>query len=177
MSRLLYLISFIVAIFVFAVLVDQIAVLKQLDSYLRENPQPWIGLALGAVLLGMGLLLFAWVGWGSQRNRPMTEKEAKEYMKPNPRFIQRSAFRGKAAGVTTPQGAASFQEIKGAALTGRWLQDPQVRVFCAGTAGLLLALLGAFGYFIVVGSPTVKVICAGVLLYAYGRTAWAFWNA
>jgi hypothetical protein len=40
----------IAAIFLFAVLVDQIGPLKQLDFYLKDHPQPWIALTLGALV-------------------------------------------------------------------------------------------------------------------------------
>jgi hypothetical protein len=43
--------------------------------------------------------------------------------------------------------------------------------------GAPFALYGMFGYFLVVGAPTVKRVCAGVLLYATARTAWGFWKA
>ncbi len=51
-------------------------------------------------------------------------------------------------------------------------------------SAILVALLGApfavygmFGYFIVIGAPTVKLLCAGALVYATARTAWGFWKA
>lgn len=171
-------IGLIAAIFLFAVLVDQIGPLKQLDYYLKDHPQPWIALTLGALALGCVLLIFTWISWGTLTGRPMTEAEAKE-------FMSRSAgspslnrvVRGKARGIKTPEGQVSFRQVKGAFRSGAWLSDPMMRVFCLGTVGLLLAVLGGFGFFIVTAPPTVKLICAGALLYAFGRTAWGFWQA
>ncbi len=172
------LIGLIAGIFLFAVLVDQITPLKQLDAYLKEHPQPWAGLTLGAAAVGFGLLILVWISWGQLTGRPMSEDEAREFMSRNAGTpVVNRVFRGKAAGIATPEGVATFRQVKDAFRTGNWLRNPRMRVFCVGTVGLLLLLLGGFGYFVVTGPPAVKVICAGALLYAFGRTAWAFWQA
>ncbi len=168
----------VAAIFLFAVLVDQIAWLKQLDSYLRTHPQPWLGLTVGAAAVGLALLLFVWISWFILQSRPMTQDEAQATMRSTQGPFGASRFlRGKAVGITTPDGEASFHAIKEAFYTGAWLTDPLMRVFCLGTVGLMLLLLGAFGYFAVVGPPAVKVIGAATVVYALGRTAWGFVKA
>jgi len=45
MRGLLNLIGLIGGVFLFALLVDQITPLKQIDVYLKAHPQPWTGLA------------------------------------------------------------------------------------------------------------------------------------
>ena len=72
---------------------------------------------------------------------------------------------------------ASFREIKVAFHTGGWLLDPKWRPISFGVIGARLALMGMFGYFFVIGPPTVKVIVGGALTYALVRTAWGFWKA
>jgi hypothetical protein len=178
LSSIFGLLIVIVAIFLFALLVDQITPLKQLDAYLKENPQPWTGMTLVGAFAGLSLLLFAWISWGLLTGQPMSEDEAKDYMHTSagsPRLTR--VFRGKATGFETPQGAASFREVKDAFRSGAWLRDPVMRVFCLGTVGLLLLALGGFGYFVVTAPPAAKLICAGALLYAFGRTTWGFWKA
>jgi hypothetical protein len=178
MKALLRLIGLIAVIFLFALLVDQITPLKQLDAYLKAHPQPWTGLTLGCAMIGFGLLLFAWISWGMLTGRPMSEDEARTFMSNNagsPGF--RRVFGGQATGIKTPEGTATFREIKDGLRSGAWLHDAKLRTFCVGAAGVLLLALGGFGYFIVSGPPAVKLICAGALLYAFGRTAWGFWKA
>jgi hypothetical protein len=166
------------AIFLFALLVDQVTPLKQLDTYFKAHPQPWRGLTLGAAVVGFGLLLFAWISWGMLRGRPMSEHEAQEFMRMSagqPTLTR--VFRGKAAGRKTPEGVVSFRKVKDAFRTGAWLYDPILRVFCLGTVGLLLLALGGFGFLVVTAPPAAKLICGGALLYAFVRTAWRFWKA
>ena len=171
-------IGLIVAIFLFALLVDQITPLKQFDAYLREHSQPWVGLTLGAVVVGLGLLVFVWISWLKRSHRPMSEEEAQEFMRTSASQLNLNrVVLGRAFGITAPEGVATFRQVKDAFRSGAWLRDPYLRVFCVGVIGLLLLVLGGFGYFAIIGPPTVKVICVGVLLYVFGRTAWGFWQA
>jgi hypothetical protein len=174
MKGLLRLIGLIAAIFVFALLADQIALLKQFDSYLKEHPQPWTGLTLGAAVAGIGLLVFAWISWGFVAGRPMSEDEAQEFMRTGP---SPTGLSGTAIGIKTPKGEASLREIKDAFRTGTWLRSPAMRVFCLGTIGLLLLVLGGFGYFVVTAPPAAKLMCGGAMCYVLWRTAWGFWKA
>jgi len=178
MKGFLRLSGLIAALFVFALLADQIAPLKQFDSYLKEHPQPWTGLTVGATFAGFGLLVFAWIRWGILTGRPMSEAEAQEFVRtgPGPTGLS-SVLRGKAIGIKTPKGDASFREIKDAFRTGTWLRNPAMRVFCFGTIGLLLLVLGGFGYFVVTALPAAKLICVGALFYVFWRSAWGLWKA
>ena len=178
LSSILGLLILIFAIFLFALLVDQITPLKQIDTYLTEHPQPWTAITIVAAVVGLILLLFAWISWGLIAGRPMSEDEAKGYMRSSAGLpTLNRVFRGKAGGLETPEGTASFRQVKDAFQTGDWLRNPVMRVFCVGTIGLLLLLLGGFGYFIVIAPLAAKLICAGALLYSFGRTAWEFWRA
>ena len=179
MKGLLNLIGLIVAAFLFALLMDQIAPLKQLDAYLKAHLQPWTGLTLGAAAIGLGLLLFVWISWGILAGHPMSADRARDFMRASAGQSW-SGFvpLGKAAGgIATPEGVASFREVKDAFRSGAWLHDPAMRVFCVGVVGLLLLVLGGLGYFVVSGPPAVKVMCGGAAAYVFGRTAWEFWRA
>jgi hypothetical protein len=179
MKGLLNEIGLIGGVFLFALLVDRITPLKQLDVYLKAHPQPWIGLALGAAAVGLGLLLFAWVSWVILKGRPMSQDEAQEFMRSSAgqSWVGFAPLGRAAGGIATPEGTASLHEVKDAFRSGVWLHNPTMRVYCAGVIGLLLVVLGGLGYFVVIGPPAVKVICGGVVVYAFGRTAWGFWKA
>ena len=179
MRGLLSLIGLIGGVFLFALLVDQVTPLKQLDTYLKAHPQPWIGLALGAAAVGLGLLLFVWLSWGVLAGRPMSADQARNFMRSSAgQSWSGFAPLGKAAGgIATPEGVASFREVKDAFRSGAWLYDPAMRVFCVGVAGLMLLVLGGLGYFVVIGPPAVKLICGGAVVYVFGRMAWGFWKA
>jgi hypothetical protein len=179
MKGLLGEIGLIGGVFLFALLVDQITPLKQFDVYLKAHPQPWIGLALSAAAVGLGLLLFAWISWGILKGRPMSQDEAEEFMRSSAgqSWVGFAPLGRVAGGIATPEGIASLHEVKDAFRSGAWLYNPTMRVYCVGVIGLLLFVLGGFGYFVVIGPPAVKVICGGAVAYAFGRTAWGFWKA
>jgi hypothetical protein len=179
MRGLLGLIGLIGAVFLFALLVDQITPLKQLDASLKAHPQPWMGLALGMAAVGLGLLLFVWISWGVLAGRPMGQDEAQQFMRSSAgqSWVGLGPLGKAAGGITTPEGVASFREVKAAFRSGAWLYNPAMRVFCVGVIGLLLLVLGGLGYFFVIGPPAVKVMCGGAAVYAFGRTAWEFWKA
>lgn len=170
----------VAALFVFAVVVDRITPLKQLDAYLRQHPQPYEAICLIMLGVGFALLLYTWGVAFIYKGRPADEEEAKAFMSgrvgPGWQGWQVGTFRGKAV-MREAKLEASFSQVKEAFLTGKWLLDPEWRPLCLGFLGLLLALPGAFGFFFVVSPPAVKVIVALALVYALGRTAWGFWKA
>ena len=101
----------------------------------------------------------------------MNEEKAKAHTSQ-----QVGIFRGKAIGREARM-TASFRVVKTAFRSGAWIRDAAWRPTCFGVIGALLALMGMFGYFFVIGPPTVKVIVGGALAYALARTAWEFWKA
>jgi hypothetical protein len=167
----------VVAIIALAVVIDQITPLKQLTLYLDQHPEPYrritIGMSvLGWVLMGYVFFLVLWM-----RGRPMSEDEARQFMRTSAgRPMINRAFRGKAVGREARTGA-SFHDIKEAFISGDWSRDPGWWPIFIGLLALPLVAYGMFGYFIVIGPPTVKVICAAALAYATVRTVWGFWKA
>jgi hypothetical protein len=168
---------FIIVIFALAVVLEQITALKQLTLYFDQHPEPYkritIGMSiLGWVLMGYTFFLVLWM-----RGRPMSEDEARQFMRTSAsRPMLHRVLRGKAVGREARTGA-SFHDIKGAFTNGEWRYDPGWWPIFIGLLALPLIAFGMFGYFIVTGPPTVKVICAGALTYAAVRTGWAFWKA
>jgi hypothetical protein len=177
MKGLLQTIGLVGALFVLAVVLDQFTPLKQLAIYLAGHPDPYRGIAVGMAIVGWALLIGAFVLGIIGQGRPMSEEEAKAFMSTragSPR--RKGTFRGKAAGREFRM-AATFREIKDTVRTGNWRHDPSWWPILIGLVGLPLAAYGMFGYFVVIGQPLVKLLCAGALAYATVRTVWGFWRA
>ncbi len=177
MKSILQTIGLIVGIFILAVAFDQITPLKQLTAYLAEHPEPYRGITIGLAVIGWLLLIVAFGGGIWSQGRPMTDDEAQEFMSTsagNPR-IKRKMW-GKGVGREF-RGTATFREIKDTIRTGVWLHGSSWWPILIGLVGLPFAAYGMFGFFVVIGPPLVKVICAGALLYATIRTVWGFWKA
>lgn len=170
MKNLLYTVGFVAAIFAAAVLIDQFSALKQLTAYLNDHPEPYRALAFGLAILGLLLLLVAFL-LGIIDGRRMTEAEAQHFMQP-----RHGRFRGAATGQKF-RGEATFRELKDAFRSGEWRRDRTWGPMVIGLIAVPLVLYGMFGFFFVIGAPAVKLLCVGVVLYATARTLWAFWKA
>jgi len=170
-------IGLVIALLALAVVVDQITPLQRLTLYLARHPEPYTTIAIGASILGWALMAGAWAyGWWT-RGRPMSGEGARRFAGPGagqPSFAGR--FRGRAAGREFGI-EVSFRQVKVAARTGAWWRDPGWRPVFIGLLALPLIVYGMFGYFIVVGSPLVKILCGGAVLYATVRTLRGFWIA
>jgi hypothetical protein len=167
--------ALVAGLFLFALVVDRIEPLKQLDAFLRNHAQPYITIALGVLLAGGALLGVAIVSALVGQDGPMSDEEAKEFMGRGSGW-QVGVFRGKASG-RDARLEASFHDIKEAFRSGAWLRDSGWWPVCFGAIGLILAFLGGFGYFFIVGAPTVKVIVAAVVVYVIVRTSVEFAKA
>jgi hypothetical protein len=177
MKALLQTLLLVAVIFALAVAVDQIAPLKRFTLYLSQHPEPYRSMAIGMSVAGWVLLIGVLGFLLIARGRPMSEAEARDFMQSSaggPRLTR--VLRGRAAGREF-QIAASFREIKDAFRTGAWLREPGWWPLVIGLLAMPLIFYGMFGYFIVIGPPLVKLICAGALVYATLRTLWAFWKA
>lgn len=168
--------ALIAGFFIFALVIDQIKPIRQLDAYLRVHPQPYTAIVLTLLVAGgtlwAGAMLVAMLVAMISRSQPMSDEEAKEFMSRRARW-QVGSFRGKAVGREARLGA-SFYEVKKAFRSEAWLRDPAWWSICIGGIGVLFVFLGAFGYFFIIGAPTVKVMLSAAMAYAIGRTTWGF---
>ncbi len=175
MKSILQTIALIVIIFAIALLAEQIAPLKQLTSYLNDHPQPYVNITIGIGIVGFVLLIVAWLIVLVRSSGPMSDAEAQEFARSMGR-VQVGTFSGKAVGVTA-RGEVSFRAIKDALRSGEWRRDAGWWPFLLGLVGLPLAVGGMFGYFFVIGAPTVKLIVGAALAYAAVRFTWAWMRA
>jgi hypothetical protein len=177
MKRILYAVLTIAVVFVLALATDRIVPLKRLAAYLDEHPDPYRAIALGTGLLGWALLLGALAMGLRTSGRPMAEEDARKFMEAGAgRPRQKRRFKGRAAGSEFRM-AASFREIKAAFRSGDWRRRPEWRPIILGLMAVPLIGCGTFGFFFVIGSPLVKLLCAGAVLYGAARTAVAFFEA
>jgi hypothetical protein len=131
------------------------------------------------VMLAVGFALF----FGSILKLLMDRGEALEHsqardversvrMEARPVFSRATKYRvaGAAAGRS---GAESFtlRELKAAWRSGVLWRDAEWRRRGVAVLGALLLVVGGLGVGIVVGPPWVKVLLAGMLLYAFARLA------
>jgi hypothetical protein len=177
MKTLVQTVLLVVIVFAVALAVDQVAPLKQFTAFLDQHPEPYRTITLVMALGGWALLIGAFVLGLWSMGRPMSEDEAQQFMRTSAgRPGQVRHFRGRAAGREFRR-AATFREIKDAWRSGDWLTNPSWWPILLGLLGAPFALYGMFGYFLVFGAPTVKLVCVGALLYATARIVWGFWKA
>ena len=167
----------VLAILVLAVIAELTPPLKQLTLYLNAHPQPYKTITIVASIAGWILFAVA-IGYGLwTQGRPMKDDEALGFMEQSAgsSTIHRR-FRGRTKGREFHT-EISFREIKEAWRSGEWREEPNWLPIFLGMLAVTLIAFGMFGFFIVIGPPLVKLLCAGALLYATVRTAWAFWKA
>lgn len=107
----------------------------------------------------------------------MSDERARRFMgrgvgrRPTSRF-----FRGRVAGREFRRGA-TFRQVKEAWHTGAWRRDSSWWPIFVGLLATPLIVFGMFGFFVIVGPPLAKVLCAAAVIYAAVRTTWGFWKA
>jgi type VI protein secretion system component VasK len=164
----------VLAIFALAVIAGLIPPLKQLTEYLNGHPQPYQGITIGTAILGWILFAgaIAYSLW--TRGKPMSDNDSLSFMEQSassPTIHRRFSGRAKGREFRTE---VSFREIKEAWQNGDWRHERVWAPIFLGLSALALKAFGMFGFFFVIGTPFVKLICGGALLYATVRTVWAF---
>jgi hypothetical protein len=157
-----------------------ISPLERFSDYLRQHPQPYLGIATGMTVLGIGLFITVGFVTACRDGRRMTDAEAKKYAGASPRVpsysVYRGYFRGKAVGQQV-ENSNNFRDIKSAFRSGAWRHDRAWRRFLLMAAGALFWLYGGFGIALLLGPPAVKVIVGAALLYVSVRLSWSIWRA
>lgn len=177
MRTVLQTIVLIAVLFALALVIDQFAPLHQLTLYLVSHPRPYTFITIGISLLGWALMILAWTYGSWLRGRPMDKNEINSFMGSGVgRTVGSGRFRGQARG-REYQAGTGLAEIKSALRTGAAWREPGWRPILLGLLALPLIIYGMFGFLFVVGSPLVKVICAGAMIYATLMTIRGFWRA
>jgi hypothetical protein len=170
LSRLLVL----AVVLVILVIGENIQPLRDLDTYLQEH-ESVRNVLIGVTILmaAAGALLLALSQFMPDIKLPsgMSRREA-EAMSPPMKYNDARGRWARSFG-----GEASFANTKEAWRKRSWKYDRRWRILFSMMLGAILALLGTFGLFIVIGSPGIKFLMGLLLLYALGRTALAMQRA
>jgi hypothetical protein len=177
MRSFLQTVLLILIVLALTVLAELIPPLRQLTDYLNEHPQPYKTITIAATILGWVLFAVA-IGYGLwTQGRPMNNDEARSFMEtsagsPTVRRRFRSLTKGREF-----RTEMSFREFKEAWRSREWRVEREWLLIFIGLLAVTFIAFGMFGFFFVIGSPVIKLLCSGALIYATIRTAWAFWKA
>ncbi len=133
--------------------------LQTLNTHLQAHPvqaRRWMLLVSGVGMLGTALLLAA--------SALMSEDSAP----------QAEATPQRGFPLTDTHG---MREFKRGCRAGDWRWDRRWWRWLVMAVGSVLLLLGAFGLFVVLGAPVIKLIALAALGYVLVHTIWAFWRA
>lgn len=150
LKRLIDFIAINVVIVILTLVADRTPLLRQLDSALREIPEPYLPATVLLTVVGFGLFVGVLIYSLARNGRPAA------------RPLRR---------------AQTVSEIKRALLSGSWRRDPTWVHFLLATAGGLMFFFGLFGLFFVIGPPVAKLMAGMTILYALARLVWAFARA
>jgi hypothetical protein len=171
----------ILAVLIVALVAEEIQPLKDLEGYLATHPGTvrWLSLStMGLAVVG-GLLLVGTqfvVRVGDEK--PLDQAEVEAQNRPARGLSRRGVYRfwGRSVGSGFSD-QASFHDLKDAWRQGTWRTTPRWQRFFLMILGGLCLTFGLLAYFVVIGSPGIKLLAMGALLYAAVRLAWAFWRA
>jgi len=163
----------ITIIFVLAVIAELFTPLRQLTNYFNQNPQPYKIIAIGTSIIGW-ILFAGGIAYGLwTRGKPTRgeyELQLMENGDTSPTTY--SSFRGHSKSREFHR-EVTFKEIKEAWHEGNWNTSEWLPIFL-GLLAMIFIPFGMFGFFFVIGSPLLKLVCGGALAYATVRTIWAF---
>lgn len=156
--------------------------LRLLDAWTRTHQRPLLAAAItmtaaGFILL-MGMAIHLVLAGGKPLSRREIDGLAARRLTSRQALWRRAAYRsgGVAVGGQGEDGA-TLAEIKAAWRSGAWRVSPRWRRLFAGLFGTALLATGMFGLFVVLGSPGVKLLCGGALVFVWVRSVSAFVRA
>jgi len=156
--------------------------LHLLHAWTQAHQQPLLAVTISLSAAGFILLMGMAIHLVLAKGKPMSRREidalSARRLTAQPALWRRSAYRsrGTAAGAQG-EDSATFAEIKAAWRVRAWRVSPRWRRLFAGLIGAALLATGLFGLFVVIGSPGIKLLCGGTLLYAWVRSVSAFARA
>jgi len=175
---------FFVALFAAAVAAELVPELKLADAWIEARRDELLIATIGAAIAGIFLLVGAVIVMLMEGGEPMDHTGVENQLRSmrdaqNLPYASRvSVYRlfGKGAGASGHE-EFPLADFKRAVAAGAVLSDPVWRRRAGAAAGGMLILLGVFGVMIIVTPLALKILLAGVVLYALARITWAFARA
>ena len=156
--------------------------LQRLHAWTQAHQQTLLAVTISMTAVGFVLLMGMAIHMVLSRGTPMSKREidalAARRLTSRPALWRRSAYRSRGTAVgAQAEDSASFAEVKAAWRARAWLVSARWRRLFAGLIGAAFMATGMFGLFVVIGSPGIKLLCGGALLYAWVRGISAFARA
>jgi hypothetical protein len=158
--------------------------LQRLHAWTLAHQEPllWVTIPVGAI--GFALFMGGIVALVLAGGQPMTREEIDELARRNrelaagPALWRRSTYRTQGVAVgAQAEDSASFAEVKAAWRARAWQVSPRWRRMFLIMLGVALFVCGLLGSIFVIATAGVKLVIAGMFLYAVVRTAVAFSQA
>lgn len=165
------LIGMLAIVFVAAV-IGELPPVKELGAAIDQHKAVLAAVTVGILVVGVVLLMGGILWLIMAKGEPMSHGEVENAARSARIAAEPTTWRAssyKVAGTAIGKDAAdafSAKELKEAARQGALLSDPVWRRRLMTLIGALMAGVGLFGVFVVIGPNWVKVLCAGALLYA-----------
>ena len=166
----------IALILVLAIIAELIPPFRQLTDYFNQTPQPYKAIAIGISVTGWVLMAGVIAYMIRTQGKPVTDDEAPSLMENGESYSATYPRRNDVGKGREFHKEVTFRQVKEAWQSGQWNQPEWLPIFL-GLVALIFITVGMFGFFFIIGSPLVKLVCSGALAYAAIRTAWAFWHA
>lgn len=166
-----------------AVILGELPLVQSFAQFIDQH-EFWLTVVTGGIsALGVLLFMGGLLDLIMTHGEPMSHEDVEDLSRrvqlaARPATWRASTYRiwGKTAGAEAYD-EFSLRAMKEAWRNGMWRRETAWRRRFVTAVGGLMTVAGLFGFFFVLGPPSIKIFTAGALLYALGRTAWSFRRA
>jgi hypothetical protein len=163
---------------------QHLAALKMLEQILARNRNTLLAFTIPVAALGFIVFFVQLMLMLYEKGQPMTHTEVEEQFRlaQNTRMLPYLARFSKYRVFGTAEGRQFSEQLplrdfKQAWQSGAWRHDKKWRARFTVAGGGLLTIFAGLATAAVVSPIVVALICAGFLIYAAVRLAWALWHA
>ena len=158
--------------------------LKAAAQMITKNRNSLLAFTVPVAALGLMLFMVEIMLRLYEKGKPMSHGEVEEQFRiaqniraiPYLKRVSKYRIFGKAEGRQFSE-ELSLKDFKLAWQSGAWRRDTEWRARFAMVGGGLMAIFGGLATSAVVSPIALSLVCAGFLIYAAVRLAWALWRA